>query len=115
MSNLLKQRARELRNNPTDAERHLWRYLRKSQLLGCKFRRQEMLGNYIVDFVCLEPKLIIELDGSQHIERHGYDTKRTEYLTSLGFEVVRFWNDDALNQTDVVLENILLHLEKIID
>ena len=107
---LLKQRARELRNNPTDAERHLWQHLRNSQLHGCKFRRQEVLDRYIVDFVCFEPRLIIELDGGQHSEQQEYDEQRTKYLNGLGFVVQRFWNDEVLNQTEAVLEQICQHL-----
>ena len=109
---LLKQRARELRNNPTDAERHLWRHLRNSQLRGCKFRRQEVLDRYIVDFVCFEPKFIIELDGGQHSEQQEYDEQRTKYLNGLGFEVQRFWNDEVLIQTEAVLEKIYQILNK---
>lgn len=102
----LKQRAKELRNNPTDAERHLWQCLRKSQMRGCKFRRQEILGNYIVDFVCFEPKLIVELDGGQHVEQTDCDEVRTRYLNGLGYEVMRFWNDEVFTQTEAVLEKI---------
>ncbi len=109
---LLKQHAQELRNEPTDTERHLWQYLRSSQLNGCKFRRQEVLGDYIVDFVCFEPKLIIELDGGQHAEQAVYDEERTTYLKGLGYEVMRFWNDEVLTQTKVVLEKIYKYLGK---
>ncbi len=102
----LKQRARELRNNPTDAERHLWQHLRKRQINGYKFRRQEVLGTYIVDFVCFDPKLVIELDGGQHAEQGAYDNKRTEYLNKLGYRVMRFWNDEILKETEAALEKI---------
>ena len=107
----LKQHAKALRNNPTDAERHLWRHLRNSQVLKSKFRRQEVLGNYIVDFVCLAPKLIVELDGGQHLEQRRYDKERSHYLTELGYEVIRFWNDEVLNQTEAVLAKIYAHLK----
>lgn len=109
---LLTQRARELRKKPTHAERFLWQYLRNSQMCGCKFRRQEVLGSYIADFVCFEPKLVIELDGGQHVEQSAYDAKRTEYMESLGYKVIRFWNDEVVNQTDSVLETIYQYLEK---
>ena len=78
--------------------------------MGCKFRRQEAVGNYIVDFVCLAPKLVIELDGGQHLEQSDYDYEHSCYLTSLGHEVIRFWNDEVLNQTEAVLEKIYTHL-----
>ncbi len=89
---MLEKYAKELRNNPTDAERLLWRYLRKSQINNCKFRRQQVLGKYIVDFVCLDPKIIIELDGAQHQQQQTYDARRTAYLEGNGFQVLRFWN-----------------------
>jgi len=110
MQEQLKQRATQLRNNPTDAELHLWQQLRKSQLLGCKFRRQEVIGNYIVDFVCFTPKLVIELDGGQHLEQKAYDQDRSDYLINLGYKVLRFWNDEVLTQTDIVLDKIYTHL-----
>ena len=90
----------------------MWQHLRKSQLLGCKFRRQEVIGNYIVDFVCVTPKLVIELDGGQHLEQRGYDQERDDYLAGLGYEVMRFWNDEALSQTEAVLEKIHTHLKE---
>ena len=82
----------------------------KKQLSGFKFRRQEVLGDYIVDFVCLEAKLIVEVDGGQHLEQLGKDIKRTEYLNSLGYKVVRYWNHQVLNETDTVLNDILRNL-----
>lgn len=106
----MKQLANKLRNNPTDAERHLWKYLRKRQLAGYKFRRQEVFGNYIVDFVSLEAKLIVELDGGQHLEQQDKDRLRTEYLNSLGYRVIRYWNHHVLNQTDDVIADIMAHL-----
>jgi very-short-patch-repair endonuclease len=100
--------ARTLRKKSTDAEIKLWRYLRARRLMGLKFRRQCPLGCYIVDFICIEEKLIIELDGGQHNEnrQRDYDERRTEFLNSLGFEVIRFWNNDVLMQFDVVLDEI---------
>ena len=108
----MNERAKHLRKNSTDAERALWKHLRKKQLLGCKFRRQASIGRYIVDFVSFSQNLIIELDGSQHQTQTNYDAKRTEWLQSQGFTVLRFWNNDALANTDSVLERIMLELEK---
>jgi very-short-patch-repair endonuclease len=95
IENLLKDRARGMRRDPTDAEKRMWRLLRDRRLGQFKFRRQETLGRYIVDFVCLEHKLIIELDGSQHAENE-YDVDRDDWLVSRGFTVLRFWNNEVL-------------------
>lgn len=102
----LKQRARKLRTEATDAERALWARLRRRQVQGFKFRRQQPLGHYIVDFVCFEKRLIVEVDGSQHLEQKGYDEARTKWLESQGYRVLRFWNDDVLNRTEQVIEAI---------
>src|SRR3989344_548172 len=83
---------RRLRNKSTKAEVLLWHYLKDKQL-GNKFRRQHSIGNFIVDFYCPKTKLIVEIDGSQHQENERYDAKRTEYLTNLGYRVLRFWNN----------------------
>ena len=99
-------RARQLRNDPTDAERALWNVLRKRQMSGRRFRRQVPIGPYIVDFACLENKLVIEVDGGQHAERIDYDTARTEWLTSEGYRVIRFWNNQVLEEMDAVQEAI---------
>ena len=96
----------------TDAERFLWKYIRKRQLGGHKFRRQHPIGNYIVDFVCLKKNLIIELDGGQHLNNIEYDTIRTQYLKLKGFKVVRFWNNQVFNETEGVLETIYNLLEE---
>ncbi|MBI4669218.1 MAG: endonuclease domain-containing protein [Elusimicrobia bacterium] len=103
--------ARNLRKNLTDAEQKLWRFLRLRQMEGWKFRRQQPIGQYIVDFVCNEKKLIIEIDGGQHTERQNYDQKRTEWLESQGFKVLRFWNNQVLQETDAVREMIWNELE----
>ena len=103
----MEQIARKLRQRSTDAELKLWHFLRNRQFLGRKFRRQHPLPPYIVDFVCLEEKLIVELDGGQHLEQIARDEKRTMFLQSLGFRVIRFWNDDVLLKTNSVLEEIL--------
>ena len=102
---LSKQRARTLRKNMTEAERKLWGRLRGQQL-GIRFRRQAILGRYIVDFVCLDPKIIIEVDGSQHADDVHYDEQRTKWLESLGYRVLRYWNNEVLQQLDIVLEAI---------
>jgi very-short-patch-repair endonuclease len=101
-------RARTLRKGQTDAEALLWSKLRSRQLLGFKFRRQHALGSYFAYFACLEIGLIVELDGGQHGEdkNAGYDERRTGELRAMGFQVLRFWNNDVLNQTTAVLEKI---------
>lgn len=73
---------------------------------GAKFRRQHVVGNYIVDFVCGEKRLIVEVDGSQHLDQRGYDKTRDEYLCRQGFAVLRFWNNEVLNELDAVLDTI---------
>ncbi len=98
--------ARALRSNPTEAERALWKHLRVRQIEGHKFRRQQPLGRYIVDFVCLEKRLIVELDGGQHAEQVRSDTNRTAWLEAQGFRVMRFWNHDVLNEIEAVKEAI---------
>ena len=100
------ERARQLRKELTPAELKLWAYLRGNKLNGVSFRRQHAIGNYIVDFVSIKKKLIIELDGSQHIEQEEYDLARTTYLESLGYKVVRFWNDDVINNINSVIRAI---------
>ena len=102
----MKKRARGLRKNQTDAEKRLWSHLRNRQLSGCKFRRQHEIGNYIVDFICLEKKLIIELDGGQHANQIRYDSQRTTILESLGYTVIRFWDNEVLTKTQNILEAI---------
>ena len=102
-------RARELRRNFTDAERKLWHALR-SQLPQFKWRRQMPVGPYFVDFCCFAEKLVIEIDGGQHASTSDYDERRTAFLKSEGYRVIRFWNTDVLTNTAGVLEAILLHL-----
>lgn len=97
---------KSLRSNQTDAENRLWYYLRNRNFFGYKFRRQHIIKGYIVDFVCIEKKLIIELDGSQHLETKRYDEKRTWILGQLGYLVLRFWNNEVLENTFGVLEVI---------
>lgn len=98
--------ARSLRQQSTDAERLLWEHLRGRRLSGYKFRRQVVIDPYIVDFVCFDAKLIVELDGSQHLERQKEDEERTAYLTAMGYRVLRFWNHEVLNDMDAVKDRI---------
>ncbi|MGH8614101.1 MAG: endonuclease domain-containing protein [Gammaproteobacteria bacterium] len=86
--------------------RCLWSRLRGRRLDGVKFRRQQVLGPYVVDFLCLEPKLVIEVDGGQHAEQVSNDLRRTEYLKVSGYRVIRFWNHEVLGDPDAVLESI---------
>lgn len=106
------QQARALRKNQTDAEKLLWNHLRARQLHGYKFRRQVPIGRYIVDFTCPSLKLVIELDGSQHMNNVPYDDRRTSFLTSQGYKVTRFWNNEVLEQTDSVLAALTLTLSQ---
>jgi very-short-patch-repair endonuclease len=104
----LTNNARSLRQNQTDVEYLLWQKLRNRQILNFKFRRQFPIDPYIADFSCLELKLIIELDGSQHFEQAHYDNERDFYLAQRGFKVIRFWNNDVINNIEGVLEKIYL-------
>jgi len=99
-------RAGELRKELTPAEKKLWAYLRGDKLNGVNFRRQHAIGNYIVDFVSIKEKLIIELDGSQHLEQVQYDIERTRYLESQGYKVVRFWNNQVENDLNGVIQKL---------
>ena len=103
-------RAGELRRELTPAERKLWAYLRGDKLNGINFRRQHAIGNYIVDFVSIKNKLVIELDGSHHLEQTEYDVERTRYLESQGYTVIRFWNNDVMNDINGVISVIKLAL-----
>jgi len=100
--------SRELRQSQTDAEGTLWNKLRTRQLQGTKFRRQQVVGPYIVDLVSFERKLVIEIDGGQHNEEQAQqrDELRTAWLEEEGFKVLRFWNNEVLNNIDGVLEKI---------
>jgi very-short-patch-repair endonuclease len=108
MKHKLTSTARALRKKPTDAERLMWRVLRNERFSGLKFRRQEPIGKYIVDFVCTEKNVVIELDGGQHgtPEQEKYDKQRTIYLQEQGYRVIRYSNRDVLNKTQIVLQNI---------
>ena len=97
--------AKDLRTRMTDAERLLWKHLRAHRLNGQKFRRQQPIGPYIVDFVHLGERLIIEADGGQHND-NAADQERDDWLNAEGYRVMRFWNNDILQNTDAVLEEI---------
>jgi very-short-patch-repair endonuclease len=99
-------RAKALRKASTDAESLLWYRLRNRQLLDLKFRRQRPMGQYIADFACLEIGLVIELDGGQHAEQVARDEARAEEMKRLGFRTLRFWNNEVLNETEAVMEQI---------
>ena len=105
------ERARNLRRQPTDAERRLWYHLRTRQLAGVKFRRPQPIGRFVVDFCALDPKLVIEVDGGQHVEHAVHDEERSAYLRRCGYRVVRFWNDDVLQRTPAVLEKVEQEIE----
>jgi very-short-patch-repair endonuclease len=102
---------RELRRHPTEAETRLWHHLRRRQLRGCKFRRQHPFETFILDFVCLELGLVVELDGSQHLDSQR-DSRRDQFLAEAGFTVMRFWNDSVLRDTEQVLEAIVNALDR---
>ncbi len=102
--------AKNLRKNQTDAENLLWRHLRRNYLEGLSFRRQHPIGRYIVDFVCLEKRLILEIDGGQHSIEIEKDEARTKWLISEGYRVLRFWNNDVLTNLEGVLETIRLNV-----
>ncbi len=99
--------SRGLRREATGAEHNLWFNLRRKSLFGLKFRRQYPIGGFIVDFCCLERRLVIELDGGQHAEQVAYDERRTRFLASKGFRVLRFWNNEVLTNMEGVLQAIV--------
>jgi very-short-patch-repair endonuclease len=105
--------ARQMRTNPTEAERKLWHLLRDKRLCDLRWRRQEIIDDrYILDFVCYEYRLIVEADGSQHVEC-AEDVKRDNWLKEQGFQVLRFWNNDILTNVEGVAEAILHAVENI--
>ncbi len=109
MKKRLTKPARLLRNNLTEAEKQLWYILRLSNL-GFKFRRQAVIGNYIVDFVCFERMIVLEIDGGQHAKSLP-DKIRDQWLTAEGFKVLRFWNNDVLRNRKGVVEEIVKWLK----
>jgi very-short-patch-repair endonuclease len=103
--------ARELRKNMTDTEWLLWSKLRGRQFGGFKFRKQSPIGKFIVDFVCFDRKVVVELDGGQHAVSVEEDQKRSEWFKSQGFRVLRFWNHEMIEDSDMVMEAIWLALQ----
>jgi len=112
--NYLTKLAKALRARPTDAEAVLWAKLCNRQLEEIKFRRQQQIGKYIVDFICFEKKTIIEVDGGQHNEIRGKikDEQRTKALEQKGYRVLRYWDNDVLQNTEGVVYNILEALKQ---
>ncbi len=106
MPKRLTQVSRMLRNNATPMERRLWQNLKNRQLDDCRFRRQHPIGDYIVDFVCLERKIVVELDGSQHGTETSKDVERDAWLADRGFRVLRFWNHEVKENVDGVVATI---------
>ena len=106
MTSRLTNIARQLRKNQTEAESILWNRLRSRQIAGTKFRRQQPIENYIVDFVSLKKRIIIELDGGQHAEGRKRDNARDKILEGNGFKVLRFWNNEVFENLEGVLEVI---------
>jgi len=104
--------AKEMRKNFTDAELKLWKRLRNRQTDGEKFRRHQPIGKYIVDFVCQERKLVVEVDGGQHGEQIAYGNERTAWLESEGYRVLRFWNNEVLEDVEIVLDVIVRALDE---
>jgi very-short-patch-repair endonuclease len=109
---ITRKNAKRLRRDATDAETKMWQLLRGRRLAQFKFRRQTPVGGYILDFVCFERKLAIEVDGSQHFESTN-DASRDTILRREGFRVLRYWNNDVLQRPNAVLEDILAHLESV--
>ncbi len=107
------ENARKLRKELTPAERKLWAYLRGDKLNGINFRRQHAIGNYIADFCSPKAKLIIELDGSQHLEQEEYDKERTKYLELQGYKVIRFWNNQVTSDINGVILAVTFAIEEI--
>jgi leucyl-tRNA synthetase len=112
-SHLLIEKAKENRNNPTEAEKILWIQLRGKKLSGYKFRQQHLIGDYIVDFVCLSKSLVVEVDGGYHNETKAYDEERTSFLNKKGFEVIRFNNEEVIGNIDEVLDQIKTKLDQL--
>lgn len=103
---MLRDYARQNRKVLTNAEFKLWCLIRNKELLGCKFRRQHVMGEYIVDFYCREVGLVIELDGEKHLTNKQYDDIRTAFLESKGYQVLRFWNQEVYENIEGVVESI---------
>jgi very-short-patch-repair endonuclease len=106
------QMARRLRRNQTDAERILWFRLRDRRLGGWKFRRQMLLNGFVVDFCCPDAKVVIEIDGGQHVARREQDARRTANLEASGYLLLRFWNNEVMRNVEGVLQSILSTLNQ---
>jgi very-short-patch-repair endonuclease len=104
--------AKTMRSAQTPAEQCLWYHLRANRFMGLKFKRQKPMGPYIVDFICLECGVIVEVDGGQHGDQLACDRQRDQWLSLQGFIVLRFWNHDVLNRTEMVLERIRQAVEE---
>lgn len=103
--------AKAMRSGQTPAEQRPWYHLRAHRFLGLKFKRQKPMGPYIIDFICVERHLVVQVDGGQHCEQVAYDRQRDQWLAAQGLLVLRFWNHDVLNRTESVLEQIRLIVE----
>jgi very-short-patch-repair endonuclease len=108
----LKSFSRSLRQKQTEAERIIWNCLRSKRFQGLKFRRQQPIGPYIADFCCLEEKLVVELDGGQHVKNADKDAVRTKLLEDEGFRVIRIWDNEVFDNIDGVLEHIRQQIRK---
>ena len=107
----IRDRARQLRRDQTAVESKLWFRLRARQLAGAKFRRQYPIGPFIADFCCMEHGLVVELDGSQHVEQEAADRRRSAFLTRQGYRVIRFWDNEVIEDIEAVLQRIMDELE----
>ncbi len=107
----IKEKRDTLKGNPTETERIMWEFLRNKKT-GYKIRRQHIIDNFIVDFVCLFKRVVIELDGKIHLMQQESDERRTQRLNDLGFEVIRFTNEEVYANADLVAEKIKQHLDK---
>ncbi|MDP3268597.1 MAG: endonuclease domain-containing protein [Legionella sp.] len=109
----MKEHARLLRKNKTDAAERVWYFLRNRRLNGYKFVREMVIGHYIGDFVCRAKGLVIELDGGQHLEAVEYDARRTRFLEANGYQVLRIWNNEVFDNIEGVMDGILQALENL--
>ena len=111
-SSITYRRAIALRKELTLAEHKLWAVLRGNNINGVSFRRQHAIGAYITDFCCIKARLIIELDGGQHLDQVEYDLQRTRDLEEMGYRIIRFWNKEVMTEMDGVLSAILIALQQ---
>ena len=112
LNNTLLSPARALRQKSTDAESVLWKHLRAKRFKNLKFRRHEPIGEYVVDFVCYEKRIIIEVDGGHHLANKAKDHQRDRWFKDKGFTVLRFWNHEVLTETEAVLTAIMMNCIK---